>query len=952
MFSSRHIGPNEIEIKKMLKSLGVSSIKELIYETIPNNILLKNELKLDEAISENEFNILIRKLSKKNKLYKNYIGLGYHPSIMPAVIQRNILENPGWYTAYTPYQAEIAQGRLEALFNYQSLICDLTGMKISNASLLDEGTAAAEAMGMLFSTRNSEKVKGNCIDFFVDENTFPQTISVMKTRAEPLGIKINIGDPEDFKGGKSFFGAFFQYQGKLGNVLNISEISSVLSETEIPIVIGTDLLALTLLEAPGKFNVDVVIGTSQRFGIPIGYGGPHAAFFATKEIYKRNIPGRIIGQTVDVDGSPALRMALQTREQHIKRGKATSNICTAQVLLAVMAGMYAVYHGPEGLKKIALDIHNKAKKLHQTLKCLNIKQLNKYYFDTIHLKVNSKKLKKIAEKNRINFNFSNDNHVSISINETTNDSDLNEIITVFEIYSGVKIKSNQIVSENVIPLEIKRKSVFLTNKIFNSFQSETSMMRYIKSLERKDLALNHSMISLGSCTMKLNSANLMIPLSFPEWGNIHPFSPINQAGGYQEILNSLTKMLNEITGFSSTSLQPNSGAQGEFSGLMVIRAYHISNGDHHRNICIIPSSAHGTNPASAVMAGMKVVVTGTDSNGNIDFGELKSHVVEHADNLAALMITYPSTYGVFESNIKSITRLIHENGGQVYMDGANMNAQVGLTSPKEIGADVCHLNLHKTFAIPHGGGGPGVGPISVAKHLEDFLPTNPIVSTGGNKPIDSISSAPWGSAMACIISYGYIKLLGPSGLKKSTEIAILSANYIKERLDGAFPILYVGDKGRSAHELIIDLRALKEKNIEVVDIAKRLMDYGFHAPTVSFPVPGTMMIEPTESENLEEIDRFCDAMISIAAEISEIDYHDENSVLKNAPHTEMIATADKWPFKYSRKKALYPLKYVLKNKFWPTVRRVDEAFGDRNLVCSCPSISEYSKPYKSIESNK
>ena len=952
MFSSRHIGPNEIEIKKMLKSLGVSSIKELIYETIPNNILLKNELKLDEAISENEFNILIRKLSKKNKLYKNYIGLGYHPSIMPAVIQRNILENPGWYTAYTPYQAEIAQGRLEALFNYQSLICDLTGMKISNASLLDEGTAAAEAMGMLFSTRNSEKVKENCIDFFVDENTFPQTISVMKTRAEPLGIKINIGDPEDFKGGKSFFGAFFQYQGKLGNVLNISEISSVLSETEIPIVIGTDLLALTLLEAPGKFNVDVVIGTSQRFGIPIGYGGPHAAFFATKEIYKRNIPGRIIGQTVDVDGSPALRMALQTREQHIKRGKATSNICTAQVLLAVMAGMYAVYHGPEGLKKIALDIHNKAKKLDQTLKCLNIKQLNKYYFDTIHLKVNSKKLKKIAEKNRINFNFSNDNHVSISINETTNDSDLNEIITVFEIYSGVKIKSNQIVSENVIPLEIKRKSVFLTNKIFNSFQSETSMMRYIKSLERKDLALNHSMISLGSCTMKLNSANLMIPLSFPEWGNIHPFSPINQAGGYQEILNSLTKMLNEITGFSSTSLQPNSGAQGEFSGLMVIRAYHISNGDHHRNICIIPSSAHGTNPASAVMAGMKVVVTGTDSNGNIDFGELKSHVVEHADNLAALMITYPSTYGVFESNIKSITRLIHENGGQVYMDGANMNAQVGLTSPKEIGADVCHLNLHKTFAIPHGGGGPGVGPISVAKHLEDFLPTNPIVSTGGNNPIDSISSAPWGSAMACIISYGYIKLLGPSGLKKSTEIAILSANYIKERLDGAFPILYVGDKGRSAHELIIDLRALKEKNIEVVDIAKRLMDYGFHAPTVSFPVPGTMMIEPTESENLEEIDRFCDAMISIAAEISEIDYHDENSVLKNAPHTEMIATADKWPFKYSRKKALYPLKYVLKNKFWPTVRRVDEAFGDRNLVCSCPSISEYSKPYKSIENNK
>ncbi len=952
MFSNRHIGPNKEEIKKMLNALGISSVKELIYETIPNDILLKNELKLDDAISEYEFNILIRTLSKKNKLFKNYIGLGYHPSVMPSVIQRNILENPGWYTAYTPYQAEIAQGRLEALFNYQSLICDLTGMKISNASLLDEGTAAAEAMGMLFSTRNSDKIKRNCTDFFVDKNTFPQTISVMKTRAKPLGIKINVGDPNDFKGEQSFFGAFFQYQGKTGNILNVSEISKVLHRSEIPIVIGSDLLSLTLLEAPGKFGVDVVVGTSQRFGIPLGYGGPHAAFFATKEIYKRNIPGRIIGQTVDIDGNPALRMALQTREQHIKRGKATSNICTAQVLLAVMAGMYAVYHGPKGLTKIALDIHNKAKKLEQLLKFLNIKQLNKYYFDTIHLNVNSKKLKKIAEKNRINFNYIGTNHVSISINESTSEKDLKEIVTIFEIYTGIKIKSNQYIAKDVIPPEIKRKSSFLTNKIFNSYQSETSMMRYIKSLERKDLALNQSMISLGSCTMKLNSANLMIPLSFPEWGNIHPFCPINQAKGYQEVLSSLTKMLNEITGFSSTSLQPNSGAQGEFSGLMVIRAYHIYNGDNHRNICIIPSSAHGTNPASAVMAGMKVVVTGTDSNGNIDFEELKKHVIEHADNLAALMITYPSTYGVFESNIKSITRLIHENGGQVYMDGANMNAQVGLTSPKEIGADVCHLNLHKTFAIPHGGGGPGVGPISVAKHLEDFLPSNPIINTGGSKPIESISSAPWGSAMACIISYGYIKLLGSNGLKRSTEVAILSANYIKERLDGAFPILYVGDKGRSAHELIIDLRGFKENNVEVVDIAKRLMDYGFHAPTVSFPVPGTMMIEPTESENLEEIDRFCDAMISIAAEISEADYHDENSVLKNAPHTELIATADKWPFKYSRKKALYPLKYVIKNKFWPTVRRVDEAFGDRNLVCSCPGVSEYTKSYKSIENSK
>ena len=949
MFSNRHIGPNEKEIKKMLSKLGLSSVKELIYETIPNDILLKKELKLDDAISEDEFNNLIRSLSKKNKLFKNYIGLGYHPSIMPAVIQRNILENPGWYTAYTPYQAEIAQGRLEALFNFQSLVCDLTGMKISNASLLDEGTAAAEAMSMFFSTRNSEKIKKKCIDFFVDKNTFPQTISVMKTRAKPLGIKIHIGDPKSFKNRESFFGAFFQYQGKSGNILNISEISSGI---EIPIVIGSDLLALTLLEAPGKFNVDAVVGTSQRFGIPLGYGGPHAAFFATKEMYKRSIPGRIIGRTVDIDGNPALRMALQTREQHIKRGRATSNICTAQVLLAVMAGMYAVYHGPKGLKKIALDIHHKAKKLDQLLNNLNLKQLNEFYFDTILIKVNSKKIKKIAEKKGINFNYPDNNHVSISINETTSERDLKEIIDVFEDYTGVKIKSNQINAKDVIPPGIKRESHFLTNKIFNSYQSETSMMRYIKSLERKDLALNHSMISLGSCTMKLNSANLMIPLSFPEWGNIHPFSPINQAEGYQEVLSSLKEMLNEITGFSSTSLQPNSGAQGEFSGLMVIRAYHIYNGEKHRNICIIPSSAHGTNPASAVMAGMKVVVTGTDNNGNIDFEELKQHVLDHADNLAALMITYPSTYGVFESNIKSITKLIHENGGQVYMDGANMNAQVGLTSPKEIGADVCHLNLHKTFAIPHGGGGPGVGPISVAKHLEDFLPSNPIVKTGGDKPIESISSAPWGSALACIISYGYIKLLGYSGLRKSTEVAILSANYIKERLDGAFPILYVGDKGRSAHELIIDLRGFKEKNIEVVDLAKRLMDYGFHAPTVSFPVPGTMMIEPTESENLEEIDRFCDAMISIAAEISEKDYHDENSVLKNAPHTELIATGDKWPFKYSRKKALYPLKYLTYNKFWPTVRRVDEAFGDRNLVCSCISTSEFKKAYKSIENEK
>ena len=709
----------------------------------------------------------------------------------------------------------------------------------------------------------------------------------------------------------------------------------------IKTVVAADLLALTLLEAPGKYGADVVVGTTQRFGIPLGYGGPHAAYFATKEEYKRNIPGRIIGQTRDLDGNPALRMALQTREQHIKRDRATSNICTAQVLLAVMAGMYAVYHGPKGLKAIANEIHTKAKRLEHCLNQLGIKQLNEYYFDTLHVEVDSTALKEIALKSEINLFYPDSQSALIALNEATTEEDFDSLVNVFETYAN-KTAANGYAASSRLPKEQLRASAFMTHPVFNSYHSESALMRYIKKLERKDLALNHSMISLGSCTMKLNAASEMLPLSSPEWNSLHPFAPLDQVEGYQEVLNQLTKQLNEVTGFAATSLQPNSGAQGEYAGLMVIRAYHQSRGDHHRNICIIPASAHGTNPASAVMAGMKVVVTKTDERGNIDWDDLQEKVMIHKDELAGLMITYPSTHGVFESNIKNITDLIHQNGGQVYMDGANMNAQVGLTSPAAIGADVCHLNLHKTFAIPHGGGGPGVGPICVAAHLAPFLPSNPIIETGGEHAISAISAAPWGSALACLISYGYIEMLGSSGLQKATEIAILNANYIKYRLEGAYPILYVGDKGRSAHELIIDLRPFKTQGIEVVDVAKRLMDYGFHAPTVSFPVAGTMMIEPTESENLAELNRFCDAMISIAAEIIEEEQHGENSLLKNAPHTLDMATQDEWSFPYSRNKALYPLAFVRENKFWPSVRRVDEAFGDRNLICSCPSVETYS----------
>ncbi len=941
-FALRHIGPDEIELQDMLSTVGVPTLDRLIYETIPDDIRLKSPLDLPAALSENEYAEHIGQLASLNKVFKTYIGLGYHQAILPAVIQRNVLENPGWYTAYTPYQAEIAQGRLEALLNFQTMVSDLTGMELANASLLDESTAAAEAMALLFAVREREQKKNEVVKFFVSEEVLPQTISLLKTRAIPLGIELVLGDHTEFNFSTEFFGAILQYPGKSGQVFNYSNFVERSKEAQIKIVVAADILSLVKLQAPGELGVDVVVGTTQRFGIPLGYGGPHAAYFATKEEYKRSIPGRIIGVTKDMNGNRALRMALQTREQHIKRDKATSNICTAQVLLAVMAGMYAVYHGPKGLKYIADTIHSSAVTLEKSLKELGFQQVNPSYFDTIQIKADASVVKPIAEKNQINFYYPDSETVVIAINETTNISDLNKIVAVFsEASEKSKLTIETLEKSTTIPKEIERKKEFLTNEVFNSYHSETELMRYIKKLERKDLSLNHSMIALGSCTMKLNAASEMLPLSNPQWGNIHPFAPVEQAEGYQVVLKKLEDQLTEITGFAGTSLQPNSGAQGEYAGLMVIRAYHESRGDSHRNICLIPSSAHGTNPASAVMAGMKVVVTKATKEGNIDLDDLREKAIKHKDNLAALMVTYPSTHGVFESAIREVTTLIHENGGQVYMDGANMNAQVGLTNPGAIGADVCHLNLHKTFAIPHGGGGPGVGPICVASQLLPFLPGNPVIKTGGEQAITAISSAPWGSALVCLISYGYITMLGTKGLQKATEYAILNANYIKARLKEHYQTLYSGERGRAAHEMILDCRPFKNNGIEVVDIAKRLIDYGFHAPTVSFPVAGTLMIEPTESESKAELDRFCDALISIRQEISESSAEDENNILKNAPHTMPMLTAENWEFPYSRQQAAFPLEYVADNKFWPTVRRVDDAYGDRNLICTCDPIEEY-----------
>ena len=941
-FADRHIGINSLDKTTMLEYVGLNSIEQLISETIPENIRLKKEMNLKPALSENEYLSHIEKLGKKNKIYKSYIGLGYNQAIVPSVIKRNILENPSWYTAYTPYQAEIAQGRMEALLNYQTIICDLTGMQLANASLLDESTAAAEAMTMLFSLRNREQKKNNVCNFFVSKNTLPQTISLLETRAEPLGIQIQIGDFEQFNYDSSFYGCLMQYPGVHGDIEDIKKYCSNAKNNNIKIVVAADLFSLCLLKKPSLFEADVVVGTSQRFGIPLGYGGPHAAYFATKDEYKRSVPGRIIGLTKDSDDDPALRMALQTREQHIKRDRATSNICTSQVLLAVMAGMYGVFHGPKGLKEIATSIHKKTVLLENNLTKMGLKQHNKYFFDTLLLDGPTDKIKKIAELNKINFNYIDKKYFSISLNEATSIKDVQKIVdTIAKALNIDLFEIDLSNSNNRFPDELKRESKFMDSEIFNKYHSETALMRYIKNLERKDLSLTHSMISLGSCTMKLNAASEMLPISWAKWNNIHPFVPLNQARGYQKLIKKLEKQLNEITGFSGTSLQPNSGAQGEYAGLMVIRAYLKSISQEHRNICLIPSSAHGTNPASAVMAGMKVVVVGTDKHGNINVDELKEKADHHRDNLAALMITYPSTHGVFESSIQEITKTIHSNGGQVYMDGANMNAQVGLTNPYIIGADVCHLNLHKTFAIPHGGGGPGVGPICVAKHLVPFLPNNAVINISSKESVKSISGAPWGSALACVISYGYICMLGAKGLKSSTELAILNANYIKNRIENHYDTLYTGEKGRSAHELIIDCRPFKSNGIEVMDIAKRLIDYGFHAPTVSFPVPGTMMIEPTESENIEEINRFCDAMILIRKEIDECEETKTNNLLKNAPHTMKMIIQENWNYPYSRQKAAFPTSYVLENKFWPSVRRVDDAYGDRNLICTCEPIESY-----------
>ena len=951
-FENRHIGANQDDIKKMLNTIGLGSVDELIHQTIPNSILKNSPLKIEDAITENDYLKKLKEIADLNKNFDNYIGQGYYGTLTPSVIKRNILCNPGWYTAYTPYQAEIAQGRLEALLNFQTCVTELTGMEIANASLLDESTAAAESMLMFFHMRSRSQVKSNVNKFFVSNDLYLQTIDVITARAEPLGIEIIFGDANSIELSNEFFGAIVQYPNAYGEIYDYSEFTSFAKDLDIQVSVIADIMSLVLLKSPGSWGADVVVGSTQRFGVPMSYGGPHAAFFACKDSHKRYIPGRIIGVSLDVHGNPALRMALQTREQHIKRGKATSNICTAQALLAVMASMYVVYHGPKGLKNIAETIRQKTSSLKQALISLGYEINNSNHFDTISFKEDFSSLKLHLEKNGINVGYYKD-VVTISVDETSSWDSLTRLANILAEFK----KSNSIVKlEKEIdnPLFLPKNNSILEQNVFNSYHSETEMMRYIKKLENKDLSLVHGMISLGSCTMKLNAATEMEPITWPEFANLHPFSPVNQTQGFQQIFKELAEDLSEITGFDQVSLQPNSGAQGEYSGLMVIRAYHISNNEGHRNICLIPTSAHGTNPASAVMAGMEVVLIKCDELGNIDIDDLKEKASHYADNLSALMVTYPSTHGVFEKDIIEITTIIHEFGGQVYMDGANMNAQVGLTSPGLIGADVCHLNLHKTFAIPHGGGGPGMGPIGVAKHLSPFLPGNPIIKTGGSSGIKAINGAPWGSALILIISYGYIKLLGAKGLKKSTEIAILNANYLQSKLKDHFDVLYCGPSGKVAHEMILDCRSFKkDSGIEVEDIAKRLMDYGFHAPTVSFPVAGTLMVEPTESESLKELDRFAEAMIGIRNEIREIaneSYDQVDNVLKNAPHTAFQAIDENWNHKYSRRKAVYPNLNQINNKFWPPVGRVDNAYGDRNLICSCLPLEEYEKQNEVIES--
>jgi glycine dehydrogenase len=942
-FEERHNGPDEIQVSEMLHAIGANSMEELIDQTIPSKIRMGKSLELPKALNEFEYLQYIKEIASSNKVYKSFIGQGYYNCVVPTVIQRNILENPGWYTAYTPYQAEIAQGRLEALINFQTMVIDLTGMEIANASLLDEATAAAEAMTMLFGSRKGDKKSAT--KFLVDKEVFPQTIDVMKTRAIPFGIDLEVVDlwNTDITA-SDVYGILFQYPNNQGSIKDWSSIVEAAQENSVFTACSTDLLALTLLTAPGDWGTDVVVGTSQRFGVPLGYGGPHAAFFATKENFKRAIPGRIIGASKDAHGNDAYRMALQTREQHIKRERATSNICTAQVLLAVMASMYGVYHGSEGLKKIALRTHGLAKSTAQALGEMGLKNENSTFFDTLKIKLDSsqiEQLKSTSEKSQINLRYFEDG-VGISFDESHTVPDAQKVIDLFAELTGNSSSLNEEINIE-FPDSLSRKTDFMTHPVFNQYHSEHELLRYMKRLENKDLSLVHSMISLGSCTMKLNATTEMVPVTWPEFGNIHPFAPQSQAKGYEKLISDLHDWLVEITGFHTVSFQPNSGAQGEYAGLMVIKSYLEGKGEGHRNIALIPSSAHGTNPASAVMSGMKVVIVQCDENGNIDTNDLKEKAKIHKENLAALMVTYPSTHGVFEEAIMEICAIIHENGGQVYMDGANMNAQVGLTSPGIIGADVCHLNLHKTFCIPHGGGGPGMGPIGVAEHLAPYLPGHIVQNENNNS---AIAAAPFSSASILPISHAYIAMMGSDGLTNATQAAILNANYIATQLKDHYPILYTNEKGRNAHELIIDCRSFKKAGIEVEDIAKRLIDYGFHAPTVSFPVPGTMMIEPTESEVKEELDRFCEAMISIRKEIEEVENglsDQQNNPLKNAPHSYKILLANEWDYPYSREKAAFPADYVRENKFWPSVSRVDNAYGDRNLVCSCLPVGEYAE---------
>ncbi|MFN5640943.1 MAG: aminomethyl-transferring glycine dehydrogenase [Sphingobacteriales bacterium] len=941
-FQQRHIGPNPQDTANMLSAIGESTLDALVDKTVPANIRMAEALDIPPAMSEFEYLQHIKEISLKNKVFRTYIGQGYYDTITPSVILRNIFENPGWYTQYTPYQAEIAQGRLESLLNFQTMVSDLTGLPIANASLLDEATAAAEAMTMFFNTLNKQEH----IDrpkFFVDKDVFPQTLDVLHTRAVPVGIEIVVGDYRSSSIDQHYFGALVQYPNNVGAVEDYRSFIEAVHAQGAYVVMTTDLLALTLLTPPGELGADVACGSAQRFGVPLGYGGPHAAFFSSKDEFKRSIPGRIIGVSIDAEGNRALRMALQTREQHIKREKATSNICTAQALLSNMAAMYAVYHGPDGLKNIAKRVTHLTQTLAKELTKLGYVITSSHYFDTITVKcTNADAVHAKAFTKQINFRKIDANHIGISLDETTSVHDLHDIISCFRNEDAQVNFSNDAPSiADHIPAALTRTSLFLTHPVFNSHRSESQMMRYIKMLENKDLSLNTSMISLGSCTMKLNAASEMMPLSWANWSKMHPFAPADQAQGYQFIIDELSKYLCEVTKFDACSLQPNSGAQGEYAGLLTIRAYHQSRGDHHRNVMLIPISAHGTNPASAVMAGMKVVVVKALDNGYIDLEDLKAKAQEHSENLAGIMITYPSTYGVYEETVKEITDIIHTHGGQVYMDGANMNAQVGLTAPGLIGADVCHLNLHKTFAIPHGGGGPGMGPICVKAHLAPFLPGH--VTNDSNNT--AVSAAPFGSASILLISYGYIRMLGSEGVRKSTEYAILNANYMRVRLQKAFDILYLGTHGTCAHEFIVDLRPFKKSaDIEAEDVAKRLMDYGFHAPTMSFPVAGTIMIEPTESEDKAELDRFCDALLAIRQEISAIEEGKQDrkdNPLKHAPHTQSVVTASAWTRSYSREEAAFPLDYVRNNKFWPSVARVNNTHGDRNLVCTCEPVEAY-----------